>query len=257
MTTAPSGSSWTPQKRARERELLDELAGLDALDPRREDVRDELVTMHLPLVRHIARKYRDRGEDLEDLVQVGTMGLIKAVDRFEVDRGLEFSTYATPLILGEVRRHFRDRSWSVRMPRRLQERSAQVASATEALTNELGRSPTVAEIAERLECSSDDVLEALEARQAFTADSLDADPEEASRFATAVGSEDPYLQAVEDRAAVSALLDTLPERERQIVELRFFREMSQSQIAAEMGMSQMHVSRLLGRSLALLREQLT
>lgn len=257
MTTKPGSSSWTQEKRERERELLAALQDAHADDQERERIRHELVTMHLPLVKHIARKYRDRGEDFDDLVQVGTVGLIKAVDRFDVDRGFEFSTYATPLILGEIRRHFRDRTWSVRMPRRLQELSARILTATDALTQELDRSPTVAEIATRLECSPDDVLEALEARQALTSQSLDEDPDEGVRFNEALSTTDAGLQSVEDRASVDALLDALPERERRIVEMRFYQEMSQSQIAEQMGMSQMHVSRLLARSLADLRAHIT
>lgn len=256
MSRAESGTSWGPAQRERERVLLAQFAQCDPDDPDRSAVRDELVTMHLPLVYHIARRYRDRGESLDDLAQVGTVGLIKAVDRFDITRGLEFSTYATPLILGEIKRHFRDRSWSVRMPRRLQELSAKVTQAADVLTAEHDRSPTVAEIATHIGCTLDEVLEGLEARQAFAADSLDVDRDDEHGYSPSIGTLDPELTAVEDREAVRTLLDQLPDREREIVMLRFYQNLSQSQIAEQVGVSQMHVSRLLAKSLARMRENL-
>ncbi len=244
-------------QRQHERDLLHELATLPTGDPRRGPLRDELVANHLPLVRHLARRYRERGEPLEDLVQVGTVGLISAIDRFDPSRGVELSTFATPTILGEIRRHFRDRSWAVHVPRRLQELQGRVTAAADDLSATLHRSPTVRELAEALGVTEEEILEALEARHAYSADSLDIEPDEdsgrAAAVALAVGAEDPALAAVEDREALRPLLAALPERERQIITLRFFRNMSQSQIAQELGMSQMHVSRLLARTLGQLR----
>ena len=256
MSRAASGTSWGPAQRERERELIALMGTLPPDDPGRAAARDEVVTMHMALVHHLARRYRERGESYDDLVQVGTIGLIKAVDRFEPERGLEFSTYATPLILGEIKRHFRDRTWSVRMPRRLQEVSARVTQAADELTAELDRSPTVGEIAERIGCTSEEVLEGLEARRAYAADSLDSDADENPGTAARIGLEDADLAAVEDREAVRALLESLPEREREIVILRFYQNLSQSQIADRVGVSQMHVSRLLAKSLATMRESL-
>lgn len=261
-TTAPRRASrWTDDHRARERVLLAELAALTALDdgdPRRTRVRDELVTMHMPLVEYLARRYRDRGEAYEDLVQVGMVGLIKAVDRFDTERGVEFSTFATPTIVGEIKRHFRDRTWSLKVPRRMQELHAAVTRASEALSGELGRSPTVRELAARLEVTEEDVLDALDTAQAYSTTSLDAGSrdDEAGTLADTMGADDPDLEAVEYREALRPLLEALPERERRIVMLRFFHNQSQGQIAKEIGISQMHVSRLLAASLARIREGL-
>lgn len=260
MTSPPEGGRWGPAQRERERALLAELHSLPADDPRRDALRDELVVMHLPLVRHLARRYRDRGEQFEDLVQVGTVGLIKAVDRFDPDRGAAFSTFATPTILGEIKRHFRDSARAVHVPRRLQELHAAVARATEAMTQSLGRSPTVRELAAELDISEDEVLEAIEVRHAFAASSLDATAadgtSEGAVLADLLGDEDSALAAIEDRESLRPLLEALPERERQIIMLRFFRNQSQSQIAEQLGISQMHVSRLLARTLAQLRDGL-
>ena len=254
-------SRWGPEQRRREEELLGELTSLPTDDPRRAAVRDELVTMHLPLVQHLARRYRNRGESLDDLVQVGTVGLIKAVDRFDTTKGVAFSTFATPTILGEIKRHFRDRTWAVRVPRRLQELQAQVTRRTDELTRTLNRAPTVRELAESLGVSQDDSLDAIEARQAYASGSIDAgrddDGHDTSPLADRLGTVEPAFEAIEDRESLRPLLEQLPERERQIVMMRFFRNMSQTQIAEEMGISQMHVSRLLARSLAELRRGLT
>lgn len=248
-------SRWTDEHRAREHALLAELATLEPADPRRVRVRDELVTMHMPLVEHLARRYRDRGEAYEDLVQVGMIGLIKAVDRFDHERGVEFSTFATPTIIGEIKRHFRDRTWSLKVPRRLQELHASVSKATEELHGRLGRSPTVRELAAHLGVTEEDVLDALDSGQAYNTSSLDAtsSDEGAGSLAESMGAEDPELDAVEYREALRPLLEALPERERRIVMLRFFHNQSQSQIAKELGISQMHVSRLLGASLTRIR----
>ncbi|MHB1165403.1 MAG: RNA polymerase sigma factor SigF [Candidatus Nanopelagicales bacterium] len=256
MSDPPATSRWGPAHRARERVLLAELAALPDGDPRRAPVRDELVTMHLPLVRHLAGRYRDRGEPWEDLVQVGTVGLIKAVDRFDVDRGVEFSTFATPTILGEIKRNFRDRSWALKVPRRLQDLQAQVTSRAEELTASLGRAPTVRELASAIDVPEADVLDALEARHAYAADSLDATlpgDDSGGTVAASIGADDPAFLAVEDREALRPLLAALPDRERRIVMLRFFERKTQSQIAEQLGISQMHVSRLLARTLAQLR----
>jgi RNA polymerase sigma-B factor len=251
---------WGEQQRAREHALLDELATLPEGDPRRQVLRDEIVLMHLPLVRHLAQRYRDRGESLDDLVQVGTVGLIKAVDRFDVTRGVELGTFATPTILGEIKRQFRDRTWSIRLPRGLQESSASVSRATESLTQELGRAPTVREIAVSLGISADDVLDAIEARHAYSTASLDAGSDDelggGTSIADSLGADDEALSALEDRETLRPLLAALPERERRIVMLRFFHSRTQAQIAEEMGISQMHVSRLLARTLASLRQDL-
>lgn len=220
--------------------------------------RGQLVELHLPLVEHLARRFRDRGEPLDDLIQVGTIGLIKSVDRFDPQRGVEFSTYATPTIIGEIKRHFRDKGWSVRVPRRLQEMRQHITVATEELNHRLGRSPTVAEIAEHLGCSHEDVLEGLESANAYSTISLDAgtDTDDTPSMLDVLGADDDALDGVEHRESLRPLLAALPPRERTILVLRFFRGMTQSQIATHLGISQMHVSRLLARTLTQLREGL-
>lgn len=251
------GRGWSDANRAREHQLLDELVALDPDDPRRQPIRDELVTMHLPLVHHLARRFRDRGEAHDDLVQVATIGLIKSVDRFDPERGAEFSTYATPTIIGEIKRHFRDKGWSVRVPRRLQELRLSIGRATSELSQTNGRSPTVKEIAAYLKISEDDVLEGLEAAQSYSTLSLDGsagDPDgEAPALVDTLGTDDAALENVEYRETLRPLLAALPDRERKIVLLRFFHNKTQSEIAEEVGVSQMHVSRLLVKSLRTLR----
>lgn len=261
MTSAPArGTRWGGEQRLRERTLLSEFARLDTGDPSRAAVRDELVTMHLPLVQHLARRYRDRGESLQDLVQVGTIGLIKSVDRFDLARGVEFSTFATPTILGEIKRHFRDKSWAMTVPRRLKELSAQVSTCTDDLTRTLNRSPTAREVAEALGITQEDVLDAIETRHAYSTTSLTADRDDdddrPNSVGAGIGFDDPAFEEVEYREAIRPLLEALPERERQIIMLRFFRGCSQSEIAEELGISQMHVSRLLARTLVQLRQGL-
>jgi RNA polymerase sigma-B factor len=245
--------------RADARAAFAQLAALDADDPARAAIRDRLVEMHLPLVEHLARRFRNRGEPLDDLVQVATIGLIKSVDRFDTARGVEFSTYATPTIVGEIKRHFRDKGWAVRAPRRLQELRLQLTSATGELSQELGRAPTVAELASRLKLSEEEVLEGLESANAYSTLSLDV-PEQGDEDAPAVvdslGTEDEALEGVEYRESLKPLLERLPPREKKMLLLRFFGNMTQSQIAAEIGISQMHVSRLLARTLAQLRDDL-
>lgn len=255
MSEAPDRSAARAAARARSRELFHRLAALPPEHPERQGVRDALVELHLPLVEHLARRFRDRGEPLDDLVQVGTIGLIKAVDRFDVDRGLEFSTYATPTIVGEIKRHFRDRGWAIRVPRRLQELRLALGRATEQLSHDLGRAPTVAELAARLGTSEEEVLEGLESAQAYATVSLDAGDgdDDLPGVLEGLGADDEALEGVEYRESLRPLLARLPARERRILMLRFFGGLSQSQIAAEVGLSQMHVSRLLARSLAQLR----
>jgi RNA polymerase sigma-B factor len=228
-------------------------------DPARLDLRDYLVRLHLPLVEHLARRFVNRGEPLDDLTQVGTIGLLKAIDRFVYERGVEFSTYATPTILGEIKRHFRDRGWSIRVPRRLQEMRLALAATTAELTQELGRSPTMTEIAVRLDIDEDTVVEGLASANAYSTVSLDAPDSREDAGASmldALGEDDAELGNVEYRASLRPLLAALDPRDQRILVLRFFYGMTQSQIAAEIGMSQMHVSRLLSRTLARLRQAL-
>ncbi|MGH3383501.1 MAG: RNA polymerase sigma factor SigF [Nocardioidaceae bacterium] len=247
------------QTRERTAELFSELAEFSESDADFERIRNELVQLHLPLVDHLARRFRNRGEPLDDLVQVGSIGLIKSVDRFDPERQVEFSTYATPTIVGEIKRYFRDKGWSIRVPRRLQELRLSLSTATADLTQELGRAPTVAEIAERLDVGEDDVLEGLESANAYSTLSLDA-PEpgdtDGPSMAAALGTEDDALEGVEYRESLKPLLAQLEPREKRILMLRFFKGMTQSQIAADVGISQMHVSRVLARTLAQLREGL-
>ena len=221
-------------------------------------LREELVGIHLPLVEYLARRFRNRGEPLEDLIQVGTIGLLKAIDRFDLDREVEFSTYATPTIVGELKRHFRDKGWAVRVPRRLQELNLSLTKVVAQLSQEIGRSPTVREIAVRMHLSEDEVLEGLDTSNAYAVVSLDAPAggEDTPSVSEHIGVEDETLETLEYRAALGPIISELPERERRILYLRFFRGMTQSQIADRLGISQMHVSRLLNRTLVMLRERL-
>jgi RNA polymerase sigma-B factor len=233
--------------------MLHRLAVLPAGDPERARLRRRVVEAQLPLVHHLAQRFRGRGEPYDDLVQVGTIGLLNSVDRFDPDRG-SFTGFAVPTILGEIRRHFRDRGWAMRVPRRLQELGRRVAESREVLTQRLGRSPTAQEIARHLDADLDLVLEALDTANVYATVPLPSTPDDAELGH--LGFVDHGLELVEDRATLRPLLARLPARERDILALRFVRGMSQSQIAAEVGISQMHVSRLLGRSLATLREGL-
>lgn len=221
-------------------------------------LRDELIVEHLGLAKAMARRYSGRGEALDDLEQVATVGLLKAVERFEPDRGLAFSTFAVPTIVGEIKRHFRDRSWAMRVPRGLQELALALSNAVRGLTQELGRSPSLDEIAERMEVDVEQVLEAMEVNRSYSTTSLDSpgsdDDARSPLLDRALAHTDPGLDAVDQRLIVEDLLASLPERERQIVELRFFEGLTQSEIAEIVGVSQMHVSRLLSRSLTQLRK---
>ncbi len=249
---------WSTRDRTRERELIALIAELPEDDPGRSAARDELVTMHLPLAAFLARRFRDRGESLDDLTQVATIGLIKAVDRFDPQRGVEFSTFATPTIVGEIKRHFRDKGWAIRVPRRLQELRISIGRATAELGQSTGRSPTVAELAAHLGVSDEEVLEGLESAQAYATLSLDASSadgadEGGSSLADTLGEDDPGLGEVETRETLHPLVATLPTREQRIIHMRFYENMTQAQIAEQIGVSQMHVSRLLAKSLAQLR----
>jgi RNA polymerase sigma-B factor len=217
--------------------------------------RERLIVEHLPLVKGLARRYADRGEPLDDLVQVGTIGLIKAIDRFEPERGFKLASFATPTILGEIRRHFRDRSWTVRVPRGIQEARAQISHAVAEFSAENGRSPSVREIAEATGLSMDDVLDAMAAGSAQRPAPL-ASPggEGEDEVGISVGSEDEGFLQAEARATLDAGMAALPARERVILHLRFEEGMTQSQIAERIGVSQMHVSRLIRRALEALRE---
>ncbi|MFF6884831.1 RNA polymerase sigma factor SigF [Streptomyces sp. NPDC012421] len=247
-----------PQDRSGARALFVELRSLPEGSPEKAELRNRLVRMHLPLVEHLARRFRNRGEPLDDLTQVATIGLIKSVDRFDPERGVEFSTYATPTVVGEIKRHFRDKGWAVRVPRRLQELRLSLTTATAELSQQHGRSPTVHELAERLGISEEEVLEGLESANAYSTLSLDVPDtdDESPAVADTLGAEDEALEGVEYRESLKPLLEDLPPREKRILLLRFFGNMTQSQIAQEVGISQMHVSRLLARTLAQLREKL-
>src|SRR4051812_38258599 len=216
--------------------------------------REELIRRCLPLARSLANRYARAGESLEDLVQVANIGLIKAVDRFDPTRGIAFSSFAVPSILGELKRHFRDHGWAARVPRPLQERVMKVNTAAERLASELGRAPKPREVAGSTGLDVEDVLEALEAGTAFDSMSLDApisrgDDDSNATYADSVGEPDNRLELVEYRSVVAATIRALPRREREVLALRFAGDMTQSEIAARIGVSQMHVSRLIRRSL--------
>ncbi|MFE5730728.1 RNA polymerase sigma factor SigF [Streptomyces sp. NPDC056528] len=234
--------------------------GAAAESPERTYVRDTLIELNLPLVRYAAARFRSRNEPMEDIVQVGTIGLIKAIDRFDCERGVEFPTFAMPTVVGEIKRFFRDTSWSVRVPRRLQELRLALTKAGDELAQKLDRSPTVPELAAVLGVSEEDVVDGLAVGNAYTASSLDSpSPEDdggEGSLADRLGYEDSALEGVEYRESLKPLLAKLPPRERQIIMLRFFANMTQSQIGEEVGISQMHVSRLLTRTLAQLRDGL-
>lgn len=220
--------------------------------------RDRLVEEMMPLVHSLARRYAGRGEPYDDLVQVGAIGLIKAIDRFELERGVELSTYAVPTIVGEIRRHFRDRSWSVHVPRRMKELSLRVSRLVEELSSELGRAPTVTEIALAAEVEEEDVIEALETARAHTTTSLSTptSPGGELTLIDMLGEEEAGYEALERGSVVRTGLEALTEREQRIVVLRFVKGLTQSAIAAEMGLSQMHVSRLLRGALAAMQGRL-
>ena len=256
---ASDASGGLEATRRRSAELFAQLRDDTVTEPSREEARERLVHLHLPLVEHCARRFRNRGEPLEDLVQVGTIGLIKSIDRFDLDRGVEFSTYATPTIIGEIKRYFRDKGWAIRVPRRLQELRMQIGATSAELTQSLGRSPTARELAERIGCTVEEILEGIESSNAYSTLSLDAgesDEDGPGTMLDAIGVDDENLEHVEIRESIKPLLDQLGAREKRILLLRFFKNMTQSQIAEEIGVSQMHVSRLLSRTLEQLRTSL-
>jgi RNA polymerase sigma-B factor len=218
-------------------------------EERDEEARLMLIERMMPLVRSLARRYANRGEPLDDLEQVGCVGLIKAVDRFDLGRELRFSTFAVPTILGEIKRHFRDRAWSVRVSRGLQELSARVTREVDRLSTKLGRSPTVEDLAKATGATPEQVLEALQGAQAYSTVPLDEPLGEDGEPVARIGAEDPAYVAAEERIELARGLRTLNERERRIVLLRFFAGLTQREIAERVGISQMHVSRLLRRSL--------
>jgi RNA polymerase sigma-B factor len=223
-------------------------------------VRNTLVELNLALVKFAASRFRSRSEPMEDIIQVGTIGLIKAIDRFELSRGVEFPTFAMPTIVGEIKRFFRDTSWSVRVPRRLQELRLDLAKAGDELAQKLDRAPTVGELAERLGLSREEVVEGMAASNAYTAASLDAQPEEddaEGALADRIGYEDHGIEGIEYVESLKPLIAGLPSRDRKILSLRFVVGMTQSEIGDELGISQMHVSRLLSRTLVKLRKGLT
>ena len=222
--------------------------------------RDRLLTELLPFARSLARRYAGRGEELDDLVQVASVGLVKAIDNFDLDRDVKLLAYVFPTVVGELKRHFRDRAWSVSVPRRLKELNQLLSRQVAELTATLGRSPTIAELAEAAGVSEEEVLEGLEAGRAYTASSLsgaagEGDDAELEPLA-ALASEEQGYEATEDRAVLAAGFRTLDERERRILHLRFFDGLTQTQIAVELGISQMHVSRLIRRALEKLEEEL-
>ncbi|MGJ5760423.1 RNA polymerase sigma factor SigF [Streptomyces galbus] len=246
--------------RALSRTLFERLEALEEGTPEYSYVRNTLVELNLALVKFAASRFRSRSEPMEDIIQVGTIGLIKAIDRFELSRGVEFPTFAMPTIIGEIKRFFRDTSWSVRVPRRLQELRLDLARAGDELAQALDRAPTVAELAERLGLSHDEVVEGMSASNAYTAASLDAQAEEndtEGTLADRIGYEDHGLEGIEYVESLKPLIAELTPRDRTILSLRFVANMTQSEIGDELGISQMHVSRLLTRTLVRLRRGLT
>ncbi|QPP08518.1 RNA polymerase sigma factor SigF [Streptomyces bathyalis] len=245
--------------RAMSKTLFKRLEKLDEGTHEFSYVRNTLVELNLALVKFAASRFRSRSEPMEDIVQVGTIGLIKAIDRFDMERGVEFPTFAMPTIVGEIKRFFRDTSWSVRVPRRLQELRLDLAKAGDELAQNLDRAPTMEELAERLDISVEEVVEGMAASNAYTASSLDAQPEEddtEGALADRIGYEDNGLEGIEYVESLKPLIAELPARDRTILSLRFVANMTQSEIGDELGISQMHVSRLLSRTLNKLRKGL-
>ena len=238
---------------------VDFVALIEAYRAGDEKAREALVERYMPLVRSLASRYAGRGEPQEDLVQVGSIGLLLAIQRFDTERQVQFTTYAVPTIVGEIQRHFRDRAWALHVPRRLKELSVRLTRTIEAKTAELGRAPTIAELAEATGAAEDEVVEALQTSEAYSTRSLsqplgrETDDE---TMQDVLGIDDQGFSEVEDSYLVEAGLSALDERERRIVELRFFEGLTQSEIAAQVGISQMHVSRLLRRALHLMRGRL-
>ena len=250
--TSSSKSAWDKQKTRELFRRYKEDGDMEA--------REQLVMSYLNLVRFLANKFKNRGEPLDDLVQVGYLGLLKAIDRFDPDRGLEFTTYATPTILGEIKRHFRDKGWSVRVPRRLQELSAKVNQATDTLTTQFQRSPTIQEIADYLDASVDEVLEAMESSSAYSSVPLEgtgsSENDDAPSVIDRYGSEDNELAFTDDRLVIEEALKGFSPREREVIELRFLKGLTQIEIAEQLGISQVQVSRLLRRTLKKIQDKI-
>jgi RNA polymerase sigma-B factor len=240
-------------------ELTKAMARMPVDDPRRPALRDRVIEAWLPLARHLAARYHGRGEPADDLLQTAVVGLIKAVDRYDADRGVEFTGFAIPTILGEVKRHFRDRTWSVRVPRRTQELRMAITDANNTLVHTLGRSATVADIAAHLKITEEEVLEGLEGARAYSANSLSTPvaADESMSLGDTLGEDDHEYELTELRMVLGVAMAHLDEREQTILSLRFYGNMTQSDIAARIGVSQMHVSRLITRALAKLRTELT
>ncbi|MEV7405702.1 RNA polymerase sigma factor SigF [Streptomyces sp. NPDC091267] len=246
--------------RALSKLFLDRLQDLEEGTREHQYARNTLIEMNLSLVRYAASRFRNRsGDDTEDIIQVGTIGLIKAIDRFDLSREVEFATFAVPYIVGEIKRFFRDTTWSVHVPRRLQELRVDLAKAKEQLSAELDRDPTVKELSAHLDLPEEEIIEGLVAANGYSAGSLDTPSAETDTgkdqrsFADVIGAEDPGMETVENLHTLAPLLEKLDERERRIVQMRFGAELTQSQIGAELGVSQMHVSRLLARIVKQLR----
>ncbi|WP_234938635.1 RNA polymerase sigma factor SigF [Mycolicibacterium lutetiense] len=239
--------------------MFRELSGLSEESSDYERQRERIVQRCLPLADHIARRFDGRGEPREDLVQVARVGLVNAVNRFDVEAGSDFVSFAVPTIMGEVRRHFRDNSWSVKVPRRLKELHLRLGAATAELSQRLGRAPTASELSVELEMDREEVIEGLVAGSSYNTLSIDSGgggDEEAPAIVDTLGDVDTGLDQIDNRETLRPLLAQLPERERTVLLLRFFESMTQTQIAERVGVSQMHVSRLLAKSLARLRDQL-
>ena len=256
MTAARKGSSSLKWDRVRTKELFTRYR--ENKDPA---IREELIRSYLNLVEYLARRFKNRGEPLDDLIQVGTIGLIKAIDRYDIDRVVEFTTYATPTIVGELKRHFRDKGWAIRVPRRLQELNLQINARIGGLTQELGRSPTIEEIAKALGATKEEIAEAIETGEAYNTISLNSttvqDGDDRSfSLMDYLGEDDKILEATEDRTSLVNAMQVLNGRERGIIYLRFFKGMTQTEIARQLGISQMHVSRLLRKTLDTLRKQI-
>ncbi|MEU4237105.1 SigB/SigF/SigG family RNA polymerase sigma factor [Actinoplanes sp. NPDC026619] len=239
-------------------ELITAMAGLPAGHPSRAGLRDRAIEAWLPLARHLANRYAGRGEPADDLQQVAVIGLIKAVDRFDAERGIEFAGFAIPTIVGELKRHFRDRTWSIRVPRRLQELRLAITAANNTLAHQLGRSATVADIAKHLDISEEEVLEGLEGARAYNTTSLSTPTTDDGNttLGDTIAGEDNEFELAELRVALGPALARLDEREQRIISLRFYGNLTQSEIAEQVGISQMHVSRLLTKALAKLRAQI-
>lgn len=253
MTSKTSGkSAWDKEKTRELFRRFKEEGDMDA--------REKLVMSHLNLVRFISNKFKNRGEPIDDLIQVGYLGLLKAIDRFDPSRGLEFTTFATPTIMGEIKRHFRDKGWSVRVPRRLQELSAKVNQATDTLTSQLQRSPTIAEIADYLDATVDEVLEAMESSSAYSSVSLEApsgaDDDDTPSVIDRYATEDSDLAFTDDRIIIEEALASFSPRERDVIEMRFLKGMTQIEIAEKLGISQVQVSRLLRRTLKKIQDKI-